>query len=141
MLRGRKSEFQSIKGRDVDDMLSQGTDYLVCPDHKNSKTHGSMAKWLTPGARRAVELYRQVPRRPEVQTFLVPAMESISRVDREGAAGATDSCWAPCALATTFFLVHRYNSTCCADEQGTLLCDVYVTARVRSVQRLKAGGA
>ena len=81
MLRGRKSEFQSIKGRDVDDMLSQGTDYLVCPDHKNSKTYGSMAKWLTPGARRAVELYRQVPRRPEVQTFLVPAMESISRVD------------------------------------------------------------
>ena len=62
-------------------MLSQGTDYLVCPDHKNSKTYGSMAKWLTPGARRAVELYRQVPRRPEVQTFLVPAMESISRVD------------------------------------------------------------
>ena len=31
---------------------------------------------------------------------------------REGAGGATDSCWAPCALATTFFFVHRYNSTC-----------------------------
>ena len=37
----------SVKGRDVDDMLSQGTDYPFCPDHKISKTYGSMAKWLT----------------------------------------------------------------------------------------------
>ena len=25
---------RSMKGRDVDDMLSQGTDYPFCPDHK-----------------------------------------------------------------------------------------------------------
>ena len=90
MFGGRKNEFESIKGRDVDDMLSQGTDYLFCSDHNISKTFVSMAKWLTPGARRAVELYRQLSRRPVVQTLLVPAMESTSRIDISSAIG-------PCA--------------------------------------------
>ena len=76
---------RSMKGRDVDDMLSQGTDYPFFSDHKISKTYGSMAKWLTPGAWLS-----------EVQTLLVPAMESTSRIDISSAFG-------PCAFLSSFF--------------------------------------
>ena len=78
---GRKMEWETMKGEEVDKMLSEGKDFLVCPEHKTSHTYGSLAKWLSPGVRAAVELYRQLPRRPEVDTFLVPASATTAKVD------------------------------------------------------------
>ena len=78
---GRKMEWEIMKGEDVDKMFSEGKDFLICPHHKTSSTYGSLAKWLSPGVRAAFELYRQLPRRPGVDTFLVPASEATTKVD------------------------------------------------------------
>ena len=78
MFGGRKSEWESMPLSEVDNMLQEGRDFLICPEHKTSKTYGSLAKWLTPGARKAIEVYRSLPRRPEVKYFLMPASQDLN---------------------------------------------------------------
>jgi len=80
MFGGRKMEWEKMSGAQVDKMITDGIDYLVCTEHKTSRTYGSLAKWLTPGVLEAVKIYRQLPRRPHVATFLVPASEGTARV-------------------------------------------------------------
>jgi hypothetical protein len=80
MFGGRKSEVENTSLAEVDRMLAEGRDYLVCPEHKTSRTYGSLAKWLTPGVLQAVKVYRELPRRPGVKTFLVPACEGTDTV-------------------------------------------------------------
>jgi len=81
MFGGRKAEWEIMSLSEVDLMLEEGMDWLLCPEHKTSKTYGSLAKWLSRGARKAVEVYRALPRRPEVATFLVPAFAGTTKVD------------------------------------------------------------
>ena len=66
----RKSEWQSLKLRRVQAMLAADTDFLTFKQHKTSRTYGTLAKWVSPGARQALKSHIRLPREPHVDTFL-----------------------------------------------------------------------
>lgn len=78
---GRKAEWEAMLAAHVAEMLQQGHDYLLCPEHKTSRTYGTMAKWLSPGLRCAVACYLRLPRPADVEAFLVPATSTTAQVD------------------------------------------------------------
>lgn len=80
MFGGRKMEWELMTASQVNEMLRDGKDYLVCRDHKTSKSYGSLAKWLSPGVKMAVQTYMSLPRLPTVTTFLVPVMSTTDHV-------------------------------------------------------------
>ena len=81
MFGGRKSEWQSLKLRSVQAMLEADTDFLTFKQHKTSRTYGTLAKWVSPGARQAFACYLRLPRALHVDTFLCPTTEGTAVVD------------------------------------------------------------
>ena len=78
---GRKKEWQSATADHVVSQLDAGLDYIVCANHKTSRTYGDLAKWLAPGTVAAARCYLQLPRRPDVKSFLCPVGEATDEVD------------------------------------------------------------
>ena len=78
---GRKSEWQPLKLRSVQPMLAADTDFLTFKQHKTSRTYGTLAKWVSPGARQAFKCHLRLPRELHVDTFLCPATEGTAVVD------------------------------------------------------------
>ena len=77
---GRKYEWEVMTLEHVVAQLASDIDFLPCPEHKTSRTYGTLAKWLPPGALQAVRCYVGLPRPPGVETFLVPAGRATERV-------------------------------------------------------------
>jgi hypothetical protein len=81
MFGGRKMEWETMTLEQVRAMFGEGHDWLACMEHKTSRTYGTLAKWLSPGACAALECYIKLPRPEGVASFLVPALDSTDRVD------------------------------------------------------------
>jgi hypothetical protein len=43
---GRKMEWENMNLSQVNQMFENGVDFLICDEHKTSKTYGALAKWL-----------------------------------------------------------------------------------------------
>ena len=77
---GRKWEIEHCLVEDMEKVLDEGQEYLVCKQHKTSKIYGDIIKYLTPGLLEALKIYRQLPK-PSSKYFLVPvtiAAQTIS---------------------------------------------------------------
>ena len=78
---GRKGEWESLQlCIVVEDVLQKQRYYVLCTEHKTSKTYGELCKRLTPGLFKAFELYSNFPRPCDCNTFLVPVNESTAKV-------------------------------------------------------------
>lgn len=73
---GRKWEWEHADYEYVCSVLDAEEDFIVCKQHKTSRTYGDLAKKLTPGLFDAFACYRRLPRPAGCTTFLVPATQS-----------------------------------------------------------------
>ena len=58
---GRSGEWQSMLAEHVQEQMSQGLDFVICPVHKTSDSYGELAKWLAPGTMEAIKMYLSLP--------------------------------------------------------------------------------
>ena len=77
---GRKWEWEHADYAYICSVLDSDQRYIICQQHKTSKTYGDLAKKLTPGLYEALCNYRRLPRPDMCTTFLVPAQEGTSVV-------------------------------------------------------------
>ena len=77
---GRKWEIEHALLTDIDKMLNDGYEYLLCRQHKTHKTYGEIIKYITPGLREAIIAYRSLPRPDGFEFFLVPMGSTATNV-------------------------------------------------------------
>ncbi len=71
---GRKWEIEHALFKTVEEALAENQEYIICRQHKTSKTYGDIIKYLSPGLVQALIVYKRLPR-PSLQDckyFLVP---------------------------------------------------------------------
>ena len=69
---GRSGEVQRLPLDHVRAQLSEGKEYLICPDHKTAKVYGDLAKYLFPGTIKAMQAYMGLHAvYPGEQTFMI----------------------------------------------------------------------
>ena len=76
---GRKWEVENCLASDMQKVLEEHSKYLICRQHKTSKTYGDIVKYLTPGLFEALWVYWKLPK-PASKYFLVPATSSAETV-------------------------------------------------------------
>ena len=69
---GRSMEWEIALYAHVKDMMDKGNDFIVCSEHKTSKTYGDLAKYVSPGLQACFRCYMDLPRPTDCDTFLVP---------------------------------------------------------------------
>ena len=70
---GRVKEWFEAQIEMIEEILDSGDDCLACANHKTSHQYGDVGKYISPGVRGMMQLYRQVPRPPGCTTFFVTA--------------------------------------------------------------------
>ena len=76
---GRVWEIVHCLAEDMGLVIEKLLEYLLCKEHKTSKTYGDLVKYLTPGLLEALIVYNKLPK-PNSKYFLVPVSggETIS---------------------------------------------------------------
>jgi len=69
---GRSGEWHRMTKAHVQEQISQGKSYLICPDHKTAKTYGDLAKHIFPGTAQAMQMYMSLDQ-SNSELFFVPA--------------------------------------------------------------------
>jgi len=77
---GRKFEWEILTWLYVLEVLGTKQDFLVCSEHKTASTYGSIAKYLSPGLRKAFEVYASLWRPEGFKYFFVPANAGTEKV-------------------------------------------------------------
>ena len=73
---GRKWEIEHVLFTTIDDAINNGAEYILCSQHKTSRTYGDIIKYLTPGLIQALIAYRSLPRAHAGNYFFVPVGSS-----------------------------------------------------------------
>ena len=58
---GRSGEWQRMDKAHVQKQIHMGANHLVCSDHKTSEQYGDLAKGVSPGTFRAMQVYMSLP--------------------------------------------------------------------------------
>lgn len=77
---GRSMEWELLKYVHAKGQVDDKLDYIVCTQHKTSKTYGDLAKWLSPGLVEAIKCYMSLPRHDCDGNLLLPAQGGCNRI-------------------------------------------------------------